>query len=122
MIPKFVNFFEKYNPGVIHAITPAPRSKRNAHKVHCMDLVGKGVAASLGCDFVELFEKWDKPRRGIRDWEGQVVVKDEVKNYLGKVVYVLDDFVTTGQTLNKSCKALTMLDIHTHGVAFMLWS
>lgn len=55
-------------------------------------------------------------------WTGQIVVKEKVKNYVGKVVYVLDDFVTTGQTLQKSCKALTSLEIHTHGVAFMLWS
>ena len=80
------------------------------------------VAEALGCEFVELFENWDKPRRGVKDWVGQIVVKEKVKNYVGKVVYVLDDFVTTGQTLQRSCKALTSLEIHPHGVAFMLWS
>lgn len=122
VLPKYIHFFEKYNPGYVHAITQAPKSKRNINRVHPMDLVCKKVSEHLGCEFVELFEAWDKPRRGVKDWTGQIVVKEQVKNYVGKVVYVLDDFVTTGQTLQKSCRALTSIEIHCHGVAFMLWS
>jgi phosphoribosylpyrophosphate synthetase len=122
VLPTYLDFFEKYNPGYVHAISQAPKSKRNSGKQHCMDLVCKKVADALGCEFVELFENWDKPGRGVKNWDGQIVVKEKVKNYIGKIVYVLDDFVTTGQTLQKSCKALTSLEIHAHGVAFMLWS
>lgn len=122
VLPTYLNFFEKYNPGYVHAITQSPKSKRNLNRLHPMDLVCKKVADSLGCEFIELFEPWDKPRRGMRDWGGQIVVKENVKNYIGKIVYVLDDFVTTGMTLQKSCRALTSLEIHSHGIAFMFWS
>lgn len=120
--PSFINFFETYPPGIVHAITQAPKSVRNSHKAHCMDIVCRNVAEHLGCEFVELFENWEKPGRGTRKWEGEIVVKEEIKKYIGKVVFVLDDFMTTGNTMQKSCKALTSLEIHNHGLCYMFWS
>ncbi len=124
VIQDYLNFFEKYNPGVIHAITQAPKSKRHLNRVHPMDLVCRKVADKIGCEYVELFEPWEKPKRGrgALEWEGKIEVRDEVKHYIGKVVYVLDDFVTTGNTLKKCCKALTALEIHTHAVGYVFWS
>jgi phosphoribosylpyrophosphate synthetase len=120
---KYLEFFEKFNPGVVHAITPAPRSIRHLDRDHCMLHVCETVAKKLNCDFVELFQPWQKVKR-CREVTGRpdIAISDNVQKYIGKVVYILDDVVTTGITLQSACKALTALQIHCHGLAYMFWS
>ena len=120
---KYLEFFEKFNPGVVHAITPAPRAIRHLDREHCMNYTCEIVAKKLNADFVELFKPWNKIKR-CREIKNRpdIEVSENVKKYIGKVVYILDDVVTTGITLQTACKALTSLGIHTHGLAYIFWS
>lgn len=119
--PAMVDFFSKNNRlGYIHALTVPPRSKRNLQNVHVMDLVAESVARELGCEFVRLFEPWEKSTRGRHAKRGEIAVLPEVSRYIGKVVWVLDDVTTTNFTLQASVQSLMALEIHAHGLAYVL--
>lgn len=114
--PKFIEFFESYDPGHIHAITQAPKSRRHLNRTHPMDIVCATVAKHLGCEYMEIFEPWEKTGRGRGAKHPlKITTNPNIQELIGKVVFVLDDVVTTGETLRLSCRAMTAL-------AFILWS
>ena len=120
MLPLFMNFFEKSKRfGFIHAVTVPPRSKRNLDKLHVMDILAENVSRELGCDFVKMFEPWEKSSRGRFAKHGEIKVLPEVAKYLGKIVWVLDDVSTTNFTLQSSVQSLMALEIHAHGLAYV---
>ena len=122
MLTSYLDFFATYKKlGVIHAITCAPRSKRNLHKAHVMDILAKGLAERLNVDYLILFEAWEKKSRGRFAEHSELVVTGEVSKCIGKVVYVLDDLVTTGSTLRTSVQALISLEIHAHGLSYLVF-
>jgi hypothetical protein len=119
--PHFINFFESNNRfGTIHAITMAPRSIRNQNKPHVMDFVCQLVAGHFGFEYVLMFAAWDKKSRGRFASHPDIEVLPDVKNWIGKVVFVLDDVTTTNYTLQASVRALTALEIHCHGVCYLM--
>jgi predicted Rossmann fold nucleotide-binding protein DprA/Smf involved in DNA uptake len=121
LIPDFVKFFETNKRlGYIHAITVPPRSKRNLAKQHAMDIAAKAVANQLGVEFVQLFEPWEKSSRGRYAKHGEIAVMPEVSKYIGKVVWVLDDVTTTNFTLRSAVQSLMAMEIHAHGLAYVL--
>jgi phosphoribosylpyrophosphate synthetase len=122
VVPDFLGFFQKYKYGHIDLLTVAQRSVRNMDKAHPMDLVGARLSESLSIPFNTIFEPWGKPSRAVRDYKSEVSVKESAMPYIGKVVYVLDDVVTTGNTLSQACLTLSNLGIHTHGIAYIMWS
>jgi hypothetical protein len=121
--PKFIEFFEKNNPGCIHAITQPPKSKRHLDRLHPMDIVCQNVAKHIGIEFVQLFEPWEKTGRGRGVKHPlKIVTAVGIEKFIGRVVYVLDDVITTGETMRISCKSLNTMQIHAHGLGFILWS
>lgn len=119
--PIMVKFFNNNKRlGYVHALTVPPRSKRNLQKEHVMDLVAESVARELGCEFVRLFEPWEKSTRGRHAKHGEIVVLPEVSRYIGKVVWVLDDITTTNFTLQSAVQSLMSLEIHAHGLVYVL--
>jgi hypothetical protein len=121
LIPDFVKFFDTNKRlGYIHAITVPPRSRRNLGKDHVMDITAKAVANQLGVEFVQLFEPWEKSSRGRHAKHGAISVLPEVSKYIGKVVWVLDDVTTTNFTLRASVQSLMAMEIHAHGLAYIL--
>ena len=122
MAPAFIEFFQEYEFGAIHAITQAPKSTRRGDALHPMDLVCQAVADALEIPYVSLFESWDKRRRGRHASHPDIAVKPEVRDWIGKVVFVLDDVSTTNYTLQASVKALNSMEIHTHGLAYILYA
>lgn len=121
MTPAFLNFFEKYNKlGYVHAITVPPRSVRNLDKPHVMDMVAEAVAQELGVPFVRLFKPWEKSTRGRFAKKGKIEITDEVKKMPGKVVWVLDDVTTTNYTLRAAVQGLMALEIHAHGLVYIV--
>lgn len=128
MLPAFLDFFEKNGKfGVIHALTVPPRSKRNLEADHVMDILSQRLARELGCQWFRAFEPWIKARRGRSaslearedDRYGKIKVLPEVKNYIGKVVWIVDDISTTMFTLGSSVRGLLALEIHAHGLAYV---
>ncbi|MBN1604611.1 MAG: DUF2493 domain-containing protein [Chitinispirillaceae bacterium] len=121
MFPAFVNFFKNSKHfGFIHAITVPPRSIRNIDKKHVMDILAQKVANEFGCDFVRMFEPWEKNSRGRFAKHGEIKVLPEVSKYIGKVIWVLDDVTTTKFTLRAAVQSLMSLEIHAHGLAYVL--
>jgi phosphoribosylpyrophosphate synthetase len=121
MLPNFVNFFEKNNRlGYIHAITVPPRSTRNIGKSHVMDILSKRLADELGVDWVRMFEPWEKSTRGRFAKHGEIEITPEVSKYVGKVVWVCDDITTTNYTLKCAVQSLISLEIHAHGLAYVV--
>lgn len=121
MIPAFIDFFNKNKRlGYIHAITVPPRSKRNIEKEHVMDIVSKSVAQELGVEWVRMFEPWEKSTRGRHAKHGEITITTEVSKYIGKVVWVLDDVTTTNFTLKAAVQGLMAMEIHSHGLAYVL--
>jgi hypothetical protein len=121
LIPDFVKFFEANKRlGYIHAITVPPKSKRNLSNDHVMDITAKAVANQLGVEFVQLFEPWEKSSRGRHAKHGEISVMPEVSKYIGKVVWVLDDVTTTNFTLRAAVQSLMAMEIHAHGLAYVL--
>jgi hypothetical protein len=119
--PYFIHFFESNNRfGTVHAITMAPRSIRNQHKPHVMEFVCQLVAGHFGFEYVPMFAPWDKRSRGRFAAHPEIEVLPGVEKWIGKVVFVLDDVSTTNYTLQASVKALTALEIHTHGVCYLM--
>lgn len=120
--PKFIDFFKR-NKCCVDVITQSPKSKRHLDRTHPMDIVCRTVSNYMGIEFVQFFEPWDKTGRGrgIRH-PLKINTTSELRKYIGKVVYVLDDVVTTGETLRISCNTLTNLQVHCHGLAFIFWS
>jgi predicted amidophosphoribosyltransferase len=51
---------------------------------------------------------------------GEISVLPSVKDYIGKVVWVLDDVTTTNFTLRAAVQSLQALEIHSHGLAYVL--
>lgn len=120
MLPVYLNFFEKYKRlGIVHVITCPPRSIRNSHKPHVMDILATQLANSLGCEYQILFEAWDKAARGRFAEKAEITVKPDVSKHIGKIVWVLDDVVTTGYTLKAAVQSLISLEIHAHGLAYL---
>lgn len=120
MLPAYLNFFKTYKKlGAIHIITCPPRSIRNSHKAHVMDILATQLAEQLGCEYQVLFAAWDKAGRGRFAEKAEITVKPEVANHIGKVVWVLDDVVTTGHTLKTAVQSLIALEIHAHGLAYV---
>lgn len=123
VIPKFIDFFQKNNTGCIHAITQAPKSRRHLDRIHPMDIVCHEVSNFLGCEYVEIFQPWEKTGRGRGIKHPlKITTSPEIVHHIDKVVWVLDDVITTGETLRLSCKALNSMSIHAHGLGFILWS
>ena len=121
MIPSFLEYFEKNNRlGFIHAITVPPRSRRNADKPHIMDIVSQDVAHQLGVEWVRMFEPWDKTSRGRHAKHGEIQIRPEVSKFISKVVWVFDDVTTTNFTLRAAVQSLISLEIHAHGLAYVL--
>jgi hypothetical protein len=121
LVPAFVKFFEENKRmGYIHAITVPPRSKRNLAKEHVMDIAGQAVADQLGVEFVRLFSPWEKSSRGRHAKHGEISVLPEVSKYIGKVVWVLDDVTTSNFTLRSAVQSLVSMEIHAHGLAYVL--
>jgi predicted amidophosphoribosyltransferase len=120
MLPKFLDFFKQNKRfGVIHAITTAPRSKRNIKKPHVMDFLAQSLADTLGIEYVRFFEPWEKSGRGRFAKHGEITVCPVVSKYIGKVVWVLDDVTTTNFTLRSAVQSLLALEIHAHGLAYI---
>ncbi len=121
MVPSFLEYFEKNNRlGFIHAVTVPPRSKRNADKPHVMDIVSQDVAHRLGVEWVRMFEPWEKTSRGRHAKHGEIQIRPEVSRLIGKVVWVLDDVTTTNFTLRAAVQSLISLEVHAHGLAYVL--
>ena len=119
---EFTQRYKKYKYGHIDLLTPAQRSIRNMHKIHPMDIVTQRLANELNIPTEPLFEPWGKKNRGRCDFDVKIAVKPAIYKYIGKVVYVIDDVVTTGNTMSQACGVLSNLGIHTHGIAYILWS
>jgi len=119
MIPDFLKFFTHYKYGKIDYITQAPKSIRNLGKLHPMDLVCKEIAEKLNVEYIEVFKPRQKDRRSVHAETSKLEVKPEVKNMIGKVVYILDDVTTSNRTLKSSVDALFSLEIHAHGLAWL---
>jgi len=121
MLPKFLDFFEKNNRlGFLHAVTVPPRSIRNINKTHVMDILGKTLANELGVEFVRMFEPWEKSTRGRHAKHGEITVMPEVAKHIGQVVWVVDDVTTTNHTLRCAVQSLMSLEIHAHGLAYVV--
>jgi hypothetical protein len=119
--PAMIEFFDKNKRlGFIHAITVPPRSKRNLGSLHVMDLVAERVAGVVGCEWVRMFEPWDKSTRGRYAKHGEITITPEVSRYVSKVIWVIDDITTTNFTLRSSVQALMAMEIHAHGLAYIL--
>ncbi len=118
----FLKFFHKFNFGHIDLLTTAQRSDRNIGKIHPMDIVCERLSKSLGIPHDEIFMPWNKPCRSIRNYCSDLEIRPNAAKYFNKIVYVLDDVVTTGNTLRQACATLTNLSIHTHGVAYIFWT
>ena len=118
---KFIDYFAKNKRfGFIHAITVPPRSIRNLEKPHLMDIVSHQVADDLGVEWVRMFEPWEKSSRGRFATHGTIKVLPEVSRFIGKVVWVLDDVTTTNYTLRSAVQSLIALEIHAHGLAYVV--
>lgn len=121
MLPSFLKFFEKNKRlGFIHAITVTPRSIRNLDKPHVMDILGEKLAIELGVEWIKMFEPWEKSSRGRFAKHGEIQILPEVSKYIGKVVWVCDDVTTTNYTLQCSVQSLITLEIHAHGLAYVM--
>jgi hypothetical protein len=100
--------------------TVPPRSKRNADKPHVMDIVSQDVAQKLGVEWVRMFEPWAKASRGRHARHGKIHIRPEVSKFVGRVVWVFDDITTTNFTLRSAVQSLMSLEIHAHGLAYVL--
>jgi hypothetical protein len=121
MIPEFVRFFETGQRfGCIHAITTPPRSIKHLQAPHVMDFVCSAVAPAIGTEYVPFFEAWTKTTYGRNAKRGEVRVRPYVGQFVGKVVWVLDDITSSNATLRASVSALTGLGIHAHGLAYVV--
>ena len=85
-----------------------------------MDIVAEKVARSLSCDFVRMFEPWEKSSRGRFAKHGEIKILPEVTKLVGRVVWVLDDVTTTNFTLRAAVQSLIAVEIHAHGLAYVL--
>lgn len=121
MIPEFVRFFETSQRfGCIHAITTPPRSKKFLDSPHVMDFVCSSVAPAIGTEYVPFFEPWIKTTYGRNAKRGEVRVKPYVGQFVGKIVWVLDDITSSNTTLRAAVSALVGLGIHSHGLAYVV--
>lgn len=121
MLPAFRKFFEDNRRlGCIHALTVPPRSVRNLDKPHVMDIVAQTCAGEIGAEFVRMFEPWEKSTRGRFAKHGDVKITGDVDKFIGKVVWVIDDITTTNYTLRAAVQSLISLEIHAHGLAYVL--
>lgn len=121
MIPEFIRFFEKSQRfGCIHAITTPPRSKKFLDAPHVMDFVASAVAPAIGTEYVPFFEPWIKTTLGRNAKRGEVRVKPYVGQFVGKIVWVLDDITSSNATLRAAVNALVGLGIHSHGLAYIV--
>jgi hypothetical protein len=119
--PYFIKFFEANNRfGTVHAITMAPRSIRNQEKPHVMDFVCKKISEHFNFEYSLMFAAWDKKSRGRFANHPDIAVLPGVEKWIGKVLFVLDDVTTTNFTLQASVRALTALEIHAHGVCYVM--
>jgi len=121
MLPLFLKFFaDNKRFGCIHALTTPPRSTRNLGKPHAMDILAARLAASLGVAHVTTFKPWTKTTRGRFAAKGQAEITLEAAALVGKVVWVLDDVTTTNYTLRTAVLGLQALEIHAHGLAYVV--
>jgi len=119
--PTFIDFFTSCNRlGCIHAITVPPRSIRNLHKPHVMDFVASIISKEFDIEFVRAFNPWIKTSRGRHAKHGDICITEHVKKLVGKVVWVLDDVTTTNYTLQSAVKSLIALEVHAHGLAYVV--
>ncbi len=120
MVPAFVDFFTRNKKfGIVHAVTPPPRSKRHLCRVHVMDIVTDAVSREIGVESVRLFEPWEKSTRGRHAKRGEIAITPEAARMVGKVVWVLDDVSTTNYTLQSAVHGLMAIEIHAHGLAWV---
>jgi hypothetical protein len=120
MVPAFVDFFTRNRKfGIVHAVTPPPRSKRHLDRVHVMDFVTDAVSREIGVESVRLFEPWEKSTRGRHAKRGEIAITPEAARMVGKVVWVLDDVSTTNFTLQSAVQGLMAIEIHAHGLAWV---
>ena len=121
MLPAFRGFFETHRRlGVLHALTVPPRSKRHLDRPHVMDILSERLAKDLGVPRVCFFQPWEKSTRGRFAVHGEIAVAPGVEKFVGKVVWVLDDITTTNFTLRAAVQSLLSLEIHAHGLAYIV--
>lgn len=121
MLPAFRKFFEDNRRlGCVHAVTVPPRSKRNLDKPHVMDIVAETLAREIGTKWARMFEPWEKSTRGRFAKHGDIKITGDLGKYIGKVVWVLDDITTTNYTLRAAVQSLISLEIHAHGLAYVV--
>jgi len=121
MIPDFIRFFEANNRfGRIHAITMPPRSFRNIDRPHVMNYVCQAVADHLGCEYVQMYQPWDKTSRGRFAETPDIEIVPGLERWIGKVIYCLDDVSTSNRTLQAAVKALTAMEMHAHGICWVM--
>lgn len=119
--PDMVNFFETNGKfGAIDAVVCCPRSIRNLDKgEHAMEIVGKRLAKDLQCEYVDVFEPWNKKGRGRHAEHDSITVKPSVTQLIGRVVWVIDDIYTSGYTMRSAVQSLMSLEVHAHGLAWV---
>lgn len=118
----FFEYFDENNFGVIHAITQPPQNITKIRSFHPMDIVCREVGKHIGSPYVELFAPWEKKGRGRFAAHPQIQILPAAKDYVGKVVFVLDDISTTNYTLRESVNALVIIGIHAHAVCYMQYA
>lgn len=123
MLPAFIVFFEKNNLfGTINAFTQAPKSIRHAKRTHPMDYICQSLSEYFNVPYVAMFKDWDKKTRGRFAQHPPLEITPQVSKYVGGVVFILDDVVTTGATLRACHQCLSALEIHCHAIAYLLYS
>jgi len=121
MLPAFLRFFETHRKfGVLHAITVPPRSKRHLDRPHVMDILTERLAKDLGVPRVVLFQPWEKSTRGRFAVHGEIAVAPGVEKFIGKVIWCCDDVTCTNRTLSAAVQSLMALEIHAHGLAYIV--
>jgi len=69
-----------------------------------------------------MFKPWDKRTRGRHADHPGLELTSAVSNYVGKVVYVLDDISTTNKTLQAAVQGLMRAGVHAHGLVWVYYA
>lgn len=125
MADEFHEFICQKTPGVVHAVTMPPRSKRNLEKIHPSEEAAKLLATKLGVPFIVLFEPWNREGRGIGvapPTETATINENTIGEVVGKNVWMVDDVCTSGRTLQAAQKALWEKGVCSYTLAYLEWN